>query len=383
MVGVMAGIFGEIVRSAALALGIIVVATFVSDGVHWALHRMAKSRSPLLRRMGAMHDAHHDFWDRRLAFHDEARRANLLRHRLPEFLVLVSTSALLGLFLGRGALGLALLFFVCSFSVTTWNGGHDSNHQPIERLRAPGSAVFVGIHYHALHHVFPSSYFASFTTLFDRVFGTGCHLEDRRIVITGASGAFGAPLAKMLREAGAAEVTALKFGRDYDYGDYDRLDDALAGADILVLSHGSKVDRAMEANCDSYVALIERYRRLRRESFLPCEVWATGSEIECHPSWGDAELEIYSASKRAFARRARWYFHRPDMVYRHIVASAFTSRMGPGLISGEAAAALAMFFIRRGFRYIPVTYTGIAWVNYLKFALALHARAPEPAASGR
>jgi hypothetical protein len=71
------------------------------------------------------------------------------------------------------------------------------------------------------------------------------------------------------------------------------------------------------------------------------------------------------------------------MVYRHIVASAFTSRMGPGLISGEAAAALAMFFIRRGFRYIPVTYTGIAWVNYLKFALALHARAPEPAASGR
>jgi hypothetical protein len=57
--------------------------------------------------------------------------------------------------------------------------------------------------------------------------------------------------------------------------------------------------------------------------------------------------------------------------------------MGPGLISGEAAAALAMFFIRRGFRYIPVTYTGIAWVNYLKFALALHARAPEPAASGR
>ena len=42
--------------------------------------------------------------------------------------------------------------------------------------------------------------------------------------------------------------------------------------------------------------------------------------------------------------------------------------MGPGLISGEAAAKAALFLIRRGFRYVPVTYTGIALVNYFKFA---------------
>ena len=42
--------------------------------------------------------------------------------------------------------------------------------------------------------------------------------------------------------------------------------------------------------------------------------------------------------------------------------------MGPGLISGETAAKVALFLIRRGFRYVPVTYTGIALVNYFKFA---------------
>jgi hypothetical protein len=176
-------------------------------------------------------------------------------------------------------------------------------------------------------------------------------------------------------EASGGRVTRLKYGRDYDYGDYDRLDPVLTDADVLVLCHGSKVDRAMQANCDSFVGLIERFRRVGRARRLPVEVWAIGSEIEAHPSWGDPDLEIYLRSKRAFARHARRYFHDGSMVYRHIVPSAYTSPMGKGLISGRAAAAIAMFFIRRGFRYIPVTYTGIALLNWLKFL--------GPAASGQ
>ena len=40
-------------------------------------------------------------------------------------------------------------------------------------------------------------------------------------------------------------------------------------------------------------------------------------------------------------------------------------------------AAMTMFLIRRGFRYVPVTYTGIALLNYAKFLLArVPARAP-------
>ena len=49
--------------------------------------------------------------------------------------------------------------------------------------------------------------------------------------------------------------------------------------------------------------------------------------------------------------------------------AAFRSRMGPGLMSGTTAVRTAPFFIRRGFRYIPVTYTGIALLNYFKFLM--------------
>ena len=104
---------------------------------------------------------------------------------------------------------------------------------------------------------------------------------------------------------------------------------------------------------------------------------AVGSEIECHPAFGNADLQTYSRSKRAFARHARRYFHQPDLLYRHIVPSAFTSAMGPGLISGERAAAWAWFLIKRGYRYVPVSYTGIAMINYLKFAFRIHA-SPDP-----
>ena len=49
-------------------------------------------------------------------------------------------------------------------------------------------------------------------------------------------------------------------------------------------------------------------------------------------------------------------------------ASAFTSPMGPGLMSGRTCARVALFLIRRGARYVPVTYTGVALWNYFKLA---------------
>ena len=75
----------------------------------------------------------------------------------------------------------------------------------------------------------------------------------------------------------------------------------------------------------------------------------------------------------SFARRARSLFHQSDLLYRHIVPSAFKSVMGPGLISGDFAAAWAWFLIKRGYRYVPVSYTGIALLNYLKFVFRIHA----------
>ncbi len=52
--------------------------------------------------------------------------------------------------------------------------------------------------------------------------------------------------------------------------------------------------------------------------------------------------------------------------------------MGPGLMSGRTAARLAFWLIRRGFRYVPVTYTGIALVNFVPYTVRSWRVRPDP-----
>jgi monoglucosyldiacylglycerol epimerase len=244
--------------------------------------------------------------------------------------------------------------------------GKDLHHQPLPKVPVAHGTLIVRAPYHALHHVYPDNYYSSYTTLFDRVTGTACQIRGRKVALTGASGAFGSALADLLDRAGAV-VVPMKYGVDYTDLDYSGADAALADADILVLAHGAKGERAMQANCDSFLALIDRYKDHVRPRQVPAEVWAVGSEIECHPAFGVPELRSYARSKRAYARQAARLMHDREILYRHIVPSAFRSRMGPGLMSGRTAAAIAFWLIRRGFRYVPVTYTGIAFLNYVPF----------------
>ncbi len=78
-------------------------------------------------------------------------------------------------------------------------------------------------------------------------------------------------------------------------------------------------------------------------------------------------MKDYALSKRLFARDARRWWDNPHVTYRHVVPSAFASRMGWGPISADLAVTLAMFWIRRGFRYVPATVTGLAYLNYPRF----------------
>jgi hypothetical protein len=82
---------------------------------------------------------------------------------------------------------------------------------------------------------------------------------------------------------------------------------------------------------------------------------------------GLPELVDYAASKRAFAQRGLSYYRSGELLYRHIVPSSFTSAMGKGAMSADTAAAMALFLIRRGFHYVPVTLTTLAFWNYFRF----------------
>jgi hypothetical protein len=348
------------------AFCLFLLASVVFDLVHLMLHRCLKSRYTMLRKLGEIHLPHHRFYSSGLQINTEYTRANLFSHTLFENAVQLMVILLGFLVFNHIAVYIVLLFQLFLFINVCWSRGVDQHHQPYKHIPAYGGGFFVSAPYHALHHHYVSSHFSSYIKIIDCLFGTAHQLAKKNIVMTGAGGALGAHMKTMLEKEGAT-VTCFKFGTDYDYEHYDKLIPALQQADILFLCHGSKLLNAQQANCDSYVKIIELYKQVRPRGLLPLEVWATGSEIECHPCFGIKSIQIYAASKRNYAKYARAYYADPDIQYRHLVHSAFMSKMGPGLMSAKFAAFCSLFFIKRGFRYVPVTYTGFAWLNYVRF----------------
>lgn len=341
------------------------VATIWFDVVHYLLHRFMKSNIPVLRAVGSLHAAHHRFLGTDLRFNDVFRRRNLTRHLIPEYLTQVLFLGLFLPFLSPIPIGVAALFMTVMFLMVVRGRGRDKHHREAEQISAPGNGFYVSPAYHALHHRYPDSYHSSLVKIFDWCMGTGVQLEGKRIVMTGARGAFGSALKDLMYRSKVARVEGLVFGSDYTYGDYERTADALRDADILILCHGSK-QTPMQANCDSFRALMEIFYEKHKDDQTPPEIWAVGSEVECHPAFAP-EAKLYKESKEAFARVAARYYRDERVVYRHIVPAAFTSPMGPGLMSGKTAARVALWWIRRGFCYVPVTYTGVAFVNYFRF----------------
>ena len=266
--------------------GLFVVATFVFDAIHFSLHLCLNSRYRWLRRLASPHEAHHDFFDRRLRYHEEATVPNLLHHVIPEYATQMLVCGLAFVVLDPLPVILVMSIFTAIFASAMVLQGKDHNHIPFPIIPVARGTLFVRAPYHAMHHVYPDSYLSSYTTLFDGLMGTACQLRGRRVALTGASGSFGSAIKDLLERAGAM-VIPLRFGVDWTYEDYSGADAVLESADILVLAHGAKGEQAMQANCDSFLALIDRFKSLTRHRQIPVEVWAIGSEIECHPTFGD------------------------------------------------------------------------------------------------
>lgn len=340
--------------------------TVVFDCVHFALHQCLKSKAPVIKAIGQWHNDHHRFYTTTLKVRPEYAHVNLLHHVLLEYVVQVSAALFCILFFKTVAVIFAILLQTLFFINVCLVKGKDLHHRSYAKLTSYRGGPFTTADYHALHHVYPNFFYSSYIKLFDYICGTALPLANKRVAMTGANGALGSQMKRLLEKHGAI-VTSFKYGIDYDYQSYDKLANVLAQTDILFLCHGSKFEFAQQANCDSFVSIIELFKKMRVPQFVPPEVWAVGSEIECHPCFGIEKIKVYAKSKRNFAKFARQYFRQRDFQYRHIVHSAFTSQMGPGLMSAKFAAWMTLFLLKRGLKYVPVSYTGFAYLNYLRF----------------
>jgi len=270
---------------------------------------------------------------------------------------------------------LVILLHIKNFATAIWSEGMDGNHMAMDRVSARQTIVKVNSAYHAMHHISPENYYSSYFNLFDLIFGRSCTIRHRRFLITGANGAFGSAMKAELERLGGTVETA-KHGEDFGPGDVAKMRAKLENADVLILAHGAKGPQAWSANYTTFTEIADLFVEAGRQRLVPPEIWAVGSEAEFHGDLGEPDLVDYAASKRAYARRALSYYRSPDVLYRHIVPSAFKSAMGPGPMSARTAVRYALFFIRRGFHYIPATLTTLALWNYWRFTLQKSDAAP-------
>lgn len=343
-----------------------IVSTALFDALHWVLHQWEGSRFKLLRTFSSWHWVHHKFLGLDMQINPAYARQNIWFHILPEYLTSMLGTLLFLFIFPWQPIALVAVIRTVMLGMTLKEEGLDFNHMSMSRVGGQQGLLWVDNNYHAMHHVYPHNFFSSFANVFDLLFGTACQIEGRHFLVTGASGAFGSAMVEKLTKAGAIFETA-KSGVDFSAGNTAAMREKLERADVLILAHGAKIEDAWNANVVTFTELIDLFTDLGKSRLAPPEVWALGSEVEFHGDMGLDDLKAYSTSKRAFALRARDYSRSDALLYRHIVPSSFTSPMGKGAMSATTAVAIALFFIRRGVKYVPVTLTGMAVLNYFRF----------------
>ena len=151
---------------------VFVVSTTLFDIVHFLLHRWQRSRWRVLRMFAAWHQVHHDFLDRNMDVHPELKWRNLWAHLVPEYgTSIAGTLALLVVFEP------APVLIVCAvhtllFAIRIWTEGLDTHHMAMDRIPGRRGTLLVNPAYHAMHHVDPLAFYASFLSLFDMLLGT-------------------------------------------------------------------------------------------------------------------------------------------------------------------------------------------------------------------
>jgi hypothetical protein len=332
------------------------------DIAHYLLHKFSKSRSWILRRIGYLHEVHHLYFNRRLKFNDRYLWQNMVCELPLELgcqlfgtwlgFVAARTMSLTGPgFLSPQLFHLVLVFEIVRSTVVAVLEGRDSNHQSYSTVVPKDPHTFlVGPEYHALHHVDPSAYISSSFRVLDWFLGTSYTLRSRRITMTGVTEPFGQAMKNELLSKESVKCLQELLIHD----DAERWLEALGNTDVLIIS-------GKEESSESVVKIIEtfkKYYKPRPGSLLLPEVWYISNQNQQHSS---------SSAGSAFMSHARTYHDDKDILYRQIVLSKPTSYFGNAFLSQDFAAKAALWWIRRGARYIPVTDPASAIWGYFEF----------------
>ncbi|KAE9364635.1 hypothetical protein N431DRAFT_447800 [Stipitochalara longipes BDJ] len=328
------------------------------DMAHHCLHKFSKSPYRILRRIGYLHEVHHLYFNRRLKFNDRYLWQNMLCE-LPLELSCQLFGTWLGYLVakafsltGPGLLSQELFHLVLIFEairsfVVAILEGRDSNHQSYTNVVPKDPHTFlVGPEYHALHHVNPSAYISSSFRIFDWFLGTSYTLRSRRVTMAGLTGHFGRA---MKRELQLKESTNCIHELS-SYEDNEKIVEVLSRTDVLIIGP--------EDSCNSVVMMIELFKahyKPRPGCLLLPEVWYFRSPD--HSS---------TSAESVFTSHARKYYDSEDIIYRHIILSSSTSKFGTSILGPDFAAKAALWWIRRGARYVPLTTPGVGILGYFK-----------------
>lgn len=342
------------------ALFVFAASTTLFDAIHFLLHKWARSRFKLLRLAASWHQVHHRFLDRGMQVHRNLIKANFWAHLVPEFVTTLMGTAIFLLVMPWQPVAFIAGVHCYFFVKHLYDEGIDVNHMAMKRVRGNRGVFRVDPSYHAMHHIQPTAFFSSFINVFDMIFGTALKLQGQRVTILGGTGSFGRAMAKRLMKAGAIVYIVGREGlSNYSWAH---------NTDILILALGTRKEaEAFSINLTEPVAAGEVFIDACRDRLVPAEIWGVGSEAEMFGG------DIYALSKSAFADyAAKFWARNPNVTYRHIVPSSFRSKLGWGPMSANTVAAVSLFLIRRGFVYIPVTLTGVAFLNRILFGLRKH-----------
>lgn len=278
----------------------------VFDGVHWALHRMLRSRSSLLRALARPHAVHHEWIDRGLVTHWELQSSNVWCHIVPEYATQLAFTALVALMLPLPfAVVLAGLQTVVFLGILGARG-RDVNHRPVERIDAHPAGWTTPPSYHALHHVWPDAHFSAYSKVVDWIVGGGTQIAGRRFAWAGSDSAIAVALRAEVERLGGVVASDPS---------------ATEGCDVLVL-----VDPTA-----SLAPLVEALIERTRARQLPPEVWALRA---------DAADPV-----------ARHYVNDRRVSFRTLLVPAASDLPAR---AAQSAARRALFWIRRDAHFAAV-----------------------------